>query len=113
MDWQEIYTKHKDTELMKEFIDYWYGYFVKHGVSPLAFLMCDIKDIWGYLICFAETKKEYIQLEWDYLEDENKWLGTIIKNHPAENDEFEKIQMFNTAEQAMLWCADKFFEVAK
>ncbi len=87
MTWQEIYLKYKDSELMKAFFDY----VCDAGNPDLGKLVaiCDIQDLWGYLICFAETKG----IEIDDLK-------TVY---------YDKDKL----EQAMLWCAAKFFEVAK
>ncbi len=121
MTWQEIYNKYKDSELMKEFM-YFYLPFHKSeldcyynetigGHTRMAIeeeiadlkILKNIKDIWGYLICFAETKQIYINLEWATLD--RSWYGFVVNesNHFAEEDG-------DDVEQAMLWCADKFFE---
>jgi len=95
MNWNEVYSKYKDTELMDEFMWFYQGIANK-----------DIKDIWGYLIVFAETKG--IALE----------KGMIAKktgvNEYGQNIWQELIHDFEVggkAEENMLWCADKFFEI--
>ena len=57
MTWQEIYNKYKDTELMKEFEE-WCKIFIE---------IATIKDIWGYLVCFAETKGVIMDIKTNYV----------------------------------------------
>ena len=103
MKWQEIYKKYKDSELMDKFNMYVYD---NEGES-IGDSTSNIKDIWGYLICFAETKGISIV------------KGLIAKktgiNKYGQNEwvELASYKTKKTAEEDMLWCADKFFEVAK
>ena len=112
VNWTDIYTKYKDTELMKEFTMY-LGY--GNGKSVVDWNdindFWDIKDIWGYLICFAETKGYTF-----FINDEgtvnNKtnftaYISEIYGRRIAQGTNLQPI------EQALIWCADKFFEVAK
>jgi len=71
----------------------------------------DIKDIWGYLICFAETKGNCITMVTAWSDEETyTYSGRIVMR---EKDNIVGSKICNTLEQAMLWCANKFFEVAK
>ena len=109
LTWQEIYKKYKDTELMKEFD----VYLDEQMEIPQEVLdMCcgaekmNIKDIWGYLICFAEDYLFYI----DYDGEFNLFDASIIdkeSNTVIDSDTGNKSQ-----EECMLWCADKFFEIS-
>ena len=116
MTWQKIHNKYKDSELMKEFEQY-----SKLGIDIWGL---HIKDIWGYLICFAETKEIQVYIRkfdswqsckgkpearsWDY--------GNIHRYSKTGRNGHRRIaegsNHLRTPEQAMLWCADKFFEVA-
>ena len=104
-NWQEIYNKYKDSELMKGFYEYCLleGFFRFRGgiVCPRidgnlrgCFPSLKIKDIWGYLMCFAETKRQLnmIMIQFGYDINHSKKKYTI--------------------EESMCRCADKFFEVA-
>ena len=110
-NWTEIYDKYKGTELIKEFLAYCKKECVqtyKEDFDLLGWEEYNIKDIWGYLICFAETKDEFIfELKRGVIVQEN--VGGIIGK--------QKILTYYSnperLEQAMLWCADKFFEVVK
>lgn len=121
MIWQEIYKKHKDSELMKEFLLWWLQYFEEVISEKKAKLLLstpaketfqkmlseyNIKDIWGYLICFAETKGYRMHPndnDFICIEKLCKKCGWIV---------VEETKVIPT-EQAMLWCADKFFEVTQ
>lgn len=100
--WKDIISK--ETKLIKEFREYFNE--GKYHTKSLKFQ--NIKDIWGYLICFAEMK--------GYLIEVGKFVGSISKwhNEPEkqyfQHEDFE--EGFSGIEQAMLWCASKFFEVA-
>ena len=69
-----------------------------------------IKDIWGYLIIFAWTKKITIELH-SFINA--KWLGIITDTKNDDDFSNEETLQHKEPEQSMLWCADKFFEVAK
>ncbi len=118
MTWKEIYNKYKDTELMKEFYFYWYQFQKYDELQKMLGQIkakeyaeihggLSIKDIWGYLIVFAETKGWY--LEYGNIMGE-KYLVSVHNINVRKNgyiyDQVEK-----NLEQAMLWCADKFFEI--
>ena len=84
-DWNKIYNKYNDTELMDEFMWFYQG--IANN---------DIKDIWGYLICFAETKEGMVsRLMVQFAFDIN------IAENPL------------TAEEAMIRSAEVFFENAQ
>ena len=107
MTWPEICSKYKDTELMKEF---WNWVANKFDVNVI-YRERKIQDIWGYLVCFAETK--------GYEITNDNFSGTISqlqRYNPQSDDKAYRIiefeDDFDNIEQAMLWCADKFFEVA-
>ncbi len=92
MAWRDTYKKRKDTKLMKDFIK-WYAdvSYASKEVGALFGLKIaieyirsrNIKDLWGYLIVFAETIDRQIEL-----------IGWESKN----------------PEQTMLEYTDKFFE---
>ena len=103
--WEEIYLKYKDTELMKEFRDWHWG---KNGGVVLSRGYANIKDIWGYLICFAETKDYRISI-WHYV----CHLNVSIFQKKTGKWKRITVQHSDTIEAGMLYCADKFFEVAK
>jgi hypothetical protein len=130
MTWQDIYKKY-DTELMKEFYFWWFKQNERLNkyyddcdyrlitMEEFGFKLSDIKDIWGYLICFAETKGYAFQF--DQL-DANLVEGEVFQVVITENENdvgtyseyYGKGQkVCKGTEQAMLWCADKFFEVEK
>ena len=108
MNWTDIYTKYKDTTSMKEFSVWHLDNYTNGGYY---FENSNIKDIWGYLICFAETKGYTF-----FINDEgtvnNKtnftaYISEIYGRRIAQGTNLQPI------EQALIWCADKFFEVAK
>ncbi len=88
-NWSGVYNKYKDSELMKEFREY----FIDKRRSKRIFAYLDIKDIFGYLICFAETKGYN--------------LCIIVGRRIAKSITMDKMNL----EQAMLWCTNKFFEI--
>jgi len=104
-DWNEIYNKYNDTELMEEFTEYLtdgiyksYDCFTESNilVTNKLFEQINIKDIWGYLICFAETKEGMVsRLMVQFAFDIN------IAENPL------------TAEEAMIRSAEVFFENAQ
>ncbi len=105
-NWSGVYNKYKDSELMKEFRKY----FIDKRRSKRIFAYLDIKDIWGYLICFAETKGIYIYIDkkpMDEYGDQINWEYEIEDHNTGKC----YIENFETSEQAMLWCATKFFEI--
>jgi len=108
MTWQDIYLKYKDTELMKEFGEY-VGDNDNFPAEVDENYLCDdnIKDIWGYLICFAETKGILINIISTKIDStKHFWVNTIDIREAIIQNEADNV------EQAMLWCADKFFEVS-
>lgn len=109
MTWQEIYKKHKDSELMKEFLAYCKKECVqtyKEDFDLLDWKEYNIKDIWGYLICFAETKGYYFDAETSY-------SIALVKTYKEANKILCRGTYDDkTVEETMLWCANKFFEVA-
>ena len=54
MTWQEIYNKYKDSELMKEFKEY----FIDNRRSKRIFAYLNIKDIWGYFETWIKSRSE-------------------------------------------------------
>ena len=118
MTWQEIYKKYKDTKLIKEFIK-WYknntGF--THTQTVMGLFEggeINIKDIWGYLIVFAETKGYDISL-WNMGTCNIMWKGDKNWRHIApkrkRGDSRGYAHSEKTNEQAMLWVSDKFFEI--
>ena len=106
LKWTDIYTKYKDTELMKEFVAPFQCASEWDDVQYKS-----IKFIWGYLICFAETKGYTF-----FINDEgtvnNKtnftaYISEIYGRRIAQGTNLQPI------EQALIWCADKFFEATK
>ena len=85
MTWQEIYNKYKDTELMQEFVEPFYE---DSDWDKIEYW--NIKDIYGYLFCFAKSEYDYD-------------LEKII------------IGSFNvdTPEKLMIYRTNKFFEVTE
>ena len=101
MNWKEIYLKYKDTELMKE-LEKSLG--CSYDLSKYT-----IQEAWGIIICFAEEDKgiEIFAPDcqiWDTKKDNYVLLAEHGECGDGKQMEFE---------QAMLWCADKFFEVVK
>ncbi len=130
MTWQEIYNKH-NSDLMLEFVEYCYKDWGNYSIVSASGHMSknNIKDIWGYLICFMDTKINEIQMSNNKYRKNQKQFTTIVKD---ENDNFAvnvqivtiaetatsvnkvdnwHIHSTETLEQAMLWCATKFFEI--
>jgi len=90
MTWQELYKKYKDTELMKEFAEFIYkelGYKKDRARFFLSETGWGIKDIYGYLFCFAKS-------EYDY-DLEKTIIGSLDVGTP---------------EKLMLYRTNKFFE---
>ena len=95
MNWQDIYEKYKDTELMIGFKK-WYI----NECSELQFIESDIRDVYGFLKIYTESKGIVIAVD---TSNGTKclcgWLGgkwTTIAND-------------RDCELGMLWCADKCF----
>ena len=92
MNWNKIYTKYKDTELMKEFEKYVVeecNHFINLDVVQIQF-------VWGWIICFAETKEGMVsRLMVQFAFDIN------IAENPL------------TVKEAMIRSAEVFFEEAK
>ena len=113
MTWQDICAKYKDTELMKEFRNHYFdekGVFLdKEDRKEYDGFVENIKDIWGYLICFAETKKISFEVQ-NGINYQRRFYGTFIRKHFGSTLAHKSLDTF---EQSMIWCADKFFEVAK
>ena len=109
MNWKEIYKKYEDTELMAEF---WEKNKLMLGIMDFDELdNFHIKDIWGYLIVFAETKGYLFYMDYEILSDVDNWQGTIVdKDNIVKSTSHPN---YKSVEQSMLWCADKFFEVTK
>lgn len=106
MTWTKICEKHRDSESIYEFADFVCKKInIWGGTEFVTMLNMDIKDIWGYLICFAETRGYRLSL-FGYLK---KWTYSIFTN----NLERVTVKHCNSSEQAMIWCAKKFFEVVK
>ncbi len=103
MTWPETYNKYKDSELMKEF-NIWVM-----GFSHKTFQHYDIKRIWGELICFAEMKGWCIEMMVNY---DFHWTIIGYKSDRSLENRFFNEKTLDNSEQAMLWCADKFFKVA-
>ena len=112
MTWQEIYNKHKDSTLMKEFYKYWdkrgsdYHTLGWSGYEG-NFTDANIIELWGVLICFAETKGWIINILTKYERYERR-ESCIIYNIVNGQDYGD---IADSSEQAMLWCATKFFEI--
>ena len=96
MNWIDIYKKYKDTEGMKEF-----EHFLEvEKYHPKSFQHLNIKGIWGYLICYSETKGRVLYISKAQTIDQ--WIMNL---------EHDTVYTDRTLEQAMLWCASKFFEI--
>lgn len=101
MTWQEILEKYKNNKIMIEFMNYCDEYLFHIELEANM-----IQDVWGWLICFAETKgflevksrmrRKRVTNGYYYDESKNKWYS----------------KDFKTLEQAMLWAANRFFELA-
>jgi len=105
MNWTEIYLKYKDTELMKDFC----MHMMRYMTEVLG--QYKIQGVWGYLLCFAETKGNCITMVTAWSDEETyTYSGRIVMR---EKDNIVGSKTCNTLEQAMLWCANKFFEVSK
>lgn len=108
--WTEIYNKFKDTELMKEFEDYC-------CIDNKEYFVIDcleIKDIWGYLICFAETKGVDVAIVRNYDSGQSNYEKECVgRVHRFSSVSSPICPTKNSVEDAMLWCANKFFEITK
>ena len=105
MTWQEIYNKHKDSELMKEFEDYVITLRTAHPQKT-------IKDIWGYLICFAETKDIALEIMREFFPT-RKSTFTAMHTERIDNESITNTEYKKTPEQAMFWCASQFFKLGE
>lgn len=105
MNWRKIYEKYKDTELMKEFMKY-----IDDGTVRWKDLIyrktINIKDIWGYLIVFAETKGYKLLLSYNHCLI-SELVGSKVFANSYETGESQ----LKDSEQAILWCTNKFFEI--
>ena len=107
MTWQEIYSKYKYILLMDEFLAYMFD--ERHWkFNDNDMINFNIKDIWGYLICFAETKDYRISI-CHYV----CHINVSIFQKKTEKWKRITVRHSDTIEAGMLYCADKFFEVAK
>ena len=101
-NWSDVSKKYKDYELMKEFKKFWYN----NKRNCYYLYIQEIKDIWGYLICFAETKGIEIFAPDCQIWDTKKENYILLAEHGECGDGKQM-----GYEQAMLWCATKFFEI--
>lgn len=117
MVWTKTYKKYKDIELMKEFYEYCLleglfhfrtGTVYKRIKGDLrgCFGFLNIKDIYGYIKCFAETKN--IDMICEYSRDFKEVYKVGIFYGVSKYILEEKSM---AVEQSMLWRIDKFFEV--
>ena len=124
MTWKKnIYEKYKDTKLMKEF---WVWVFKQKNfvftpetsqstidnIQRIHKKSRNIKDIWGYLVVFAETKGYGLTID----VSSNQQLPRVLAIMSDLNDEVNTLinrGELNEIEEMQLWCVDKFFEVAK
>ena len=56
--WQDVNNKYKDTELMKEFVEY-----LKSNNYSRGGFISTIKDIWGYFQVWAKMQDEGKMIE--------------------------------------------------
>ena len=102
--WQYIYEKYKDTELMKDF----YQHMKDLWDCDFPIWEHDIKDIWGYLIVFAETKGYKLLLSYNHCLI-SELVGSKVFANSYETGESQ----LKDSEQAILWCTNKFFEIGE
>lgn len=103
--WQELIKKYEHNKLMIEFMNYCDEYLFHIELEANM-----IQDVWGWLICFAETKGWY--LEYGDIMGEN-YLVSVHNTNVRKNGYTYGHPEEKTLESAMFWCADKFFEVVK
>lgn len=108
MEWTETYNKYKGFKSMKEFWE-----FVKYDFC----MLCDYdelgsykttKDIWGYLVCFAEMKGYKILLGYNHC-----LITELVGNKVYANSYETGEKQLKDTKQAMRWGTNKFFEVCK
>jgi len=117
MNWQDIYKKYGKNKLMVAFWQFCVADMQKKNMDVVIytnFSKNNIKDIWGYLIVFAETKGYglTIDVHSDITSPSSVILCFVSDKNNHKNllsQGFEESE----SEQAMLWCADKFFEIGK
>ncbi len=108
MTWQKTQNKYHNTKLMKEFKQ-WLKKQPKF-YRIIEFEHLPIQDVFAWLQCFAETKGYFFYITYD--SDLKTFANIQVPNNKHESVLAEK-RKFKTQEQAMIWCADKFFEVAE
>ena len=96
-DWTETYKKFKDSELMKEFRKY-----CGHGKNP-PLSAYTIKSMWGWIVCFAETKGYNIVLGVYHYFIQEIETGLILAR--AGDRKAKPIKLMND-------CTEKFFELS-
>jgi len=95
--WYDIYRKYRESDLMKEF-RIW---LLEEQQQTALIEVVDIQTIWGWLICFAETKGIHLEKGLIATKQHDGWIILAQDTKKKKQEEY------------MLWCADKFFEVAK
>ncbi len=115
MTWNEIYKKYEDTELMKEFLTKDHVSEKVYNKKGMLEIMesYGIKDIWGYLIVFAETKGYDLRISHHYKPNGIRYCYDGSLQHQTLGVNYPESKQIKKVKQAMLWCADKFFEVGK
>lgn len=101
MNWEKKYKKYEYSQKMKDFRVWCFNNGFLDSGNVISFSKSNIKTIYGFLKCFAETKKAQVYVQYIYHKHYKKAdiLGMV-------NSEFRQ---FDTVEGAMLWCVDKYF----
>ncbi len=111
--WTEIYKKYKDAKLMKNFRLFYLQEMLllpREIIDRVDISPYNIKDIWGYLICFAETDGYDLRIHHYYENGIRTHYGASLQ-HVQWGADYPEEEGQKTKEKAMLWCADKFFEI--
>ena len=105
MNWQDILRRYRKTELMVGFTNFVNVNDKYHEEVDEYYLDDDnIKDLWGYLIVFAEMKGIIISI--DTSDGSTKCLCSWVGE-----DEWTTISNDRDSELGMIWCANKMFEL--
>ena len=100
MNWPDTYIKYDKTELMKSFTNWM---FVNYYYDS-NYYDHNIKDMWGYLKAFAESKGIIIMVNASY---DTKCFCDWMRG----TGEWVTIDTKPDAEAGMNWCANKLFQL--
>jgi hypothetical protein len=114
MKWTEIYKKYKDTDLMGKFVKYVSNH-DNYPINADKYYLTDdnIKDIWGYLIVFAETKGYDLRIHHYYKPNGERDYYEASIQHKGWHHNYPNSKAIKEKKDCMDWCTNKFFEVTQ